>query len=734
MKIGRTVEVNNIDDHLVDNEDKNLEESTELIELTEKLPAARAERDRAKDKLYTLEHQYDQLLNSKFWKLIRTPQLVKSFFRSTVAYLLGRRNRKQLYSRDYKRKNAENAIKPYKKYLYNFGFIDRTIADLEKIYQETTNLYMKQAIAWELGLWYANKYTKEGAKEALNYLKLVVKENPNKDRLRQATIIQSECYDLLNEQETGKNLIFPLLEKSHHPDLYLAVANLQPNIEEKLPWINKALNMYGIQPIGFGGMKNPGYNDLVTLGDKKELESIPKVTVIIPSYNAEEGIGTAIESILAQTWANLEVLIVDDGSTDSTVSIIQSYVETDNRVRLYSTPTNSGPYIARNIALQNATGDFVTVNDADDWSHAEKIEIQATYLRDNNEVIATTSEHARLTEELKFYRRGTPGTYVFSNMSSLMFKRKPVLKKVGFWDSIRFAADSEFKRRIIAAFGQKSVVDLNTGPLSFPLQSIGSLTGNSSFGYNGFLMGVRKEYAEAHRESHKKADDFYYSYPQSVRPFPVPEPMWPEREKKNKGARQFDVIILSDFRLPKELLHTTIEEINLQKKKGLRTGLVQKSCYNFKLPLLINNQIRELVDGDKVQLLHYGEKVKSELLIIKYPFIFDEIEKFLPEIRTNSVLVMLDPASERQIVPHYDVRHFSRNIAEYIGKTGKWYPINKKARNDLTEQPHLHSVKLSIENWIGTNNSNSEAHVERLENWLVCNKIELGGSDDVEKL
>src|SRR5699024_3450848 len=137
----------------------------------------------------------------------------------------------------------------------------------------------------------------------------------------------------------------------------------------------------------------------------------------------------------------------------------------------------SGPYTARNIALQHATGDFVTVNDADDWSHEKKIEIQAKHLQENTRVIANTSSHARLTEDLLLYRRGTPGRYLFPNMSSIMFRRKAIEQKLGYWDSVRFAADGEFKRRLIRTFGKESYVDLETGPLSLPRQSVTSLTG-----------------------------------------------------------------------------------------------------------------------------------------------------------------------------------------------------------------------------------------------------------------
>src|SRR5699024_5796391 len=121
-----------------------------------------------------------------------------------------------------------------------------------------------------------------------------------------------------------------------------------------------------------------------------------KISVILPAYNSEEGIHTAIQSILSQTWQNLELIIVDDCSTDDTLAVAQSYKTKDDRVRVLRTPTNSGPYIARNIALQAATGEFVTINDADDWSHAQKLQIQATHLLEHPEIMANTSEQARL--------------------------------------------------------------------------------------------------------------------------------------------------------------------------------------------------------------------------------------------------------------------------------------------------------------------------------------------------
>src|SRR5699024_1158905 len=159
--------------------------------------------------------------------------------------------------------------------------------------------------------------------------------------------------------------------------------------------------------------------------------------------------------------------------------------------------------------------------DADDWSHEKKIEIQVRHLIENTHIMANTSEHARLTEDLTLYRSGTPGRYIFHNMSSTMLRRKQVMDKLGYLVSLRFAADGEFKRRLLKEFGKDSFVDLTSGPLSLPRQAVSSLTSSSAFGYNGFFMGVRKEYVESLEHYHHEADSLYYEYPLKERPFPV---------------------------------------------------------------------------------------------------------------------------------------------------------------------------------------------------------------------
>ena len=112
-----------------------------------------------------------------------------------------------------------------------------------------------------------------------------------------------------------------------------------------------------------------------------------QVSVIIPAYNAEPWIGACLESVLRQTCTELEVLVIDDGSTDGTAGVVESV--TDPRVRL-ERQANEGAAAARNRGLRQAQGDFIQFLDADDLLAPNKIECQLSVLRTRrNKAIAS---------------------------------------------------------------------------------------------------------------------------------------------------------------------------------------------------------------------------------------------------------------------------------------------------------------------------------------------------------
>src|SRR5690625_314297 len=611
--------------------------------------------------------------------------------------------------------------------LYNLGFTEKGLADLHAHYNQDEDLYLRRRAAWELAVYHANLYSEDGAENCLHFIEQATNGVTDEDELRRAAILKAESYDILEEKEKAKNVISNALASKAHADLYLAQANLESSDREREKRINQAYRLYNIANIRITESEDfSAYDRMQTQADDllyNNLDNSPKVTVIIPAYNSEGTIQTALNAMLNQTWMNLEILVVDDNSTDNTKQVIANYAEKDNRINLLTTEKNSGAYTARNEALKVATGDFVTINDADDWSHPEKIKTQVQHLINNPKVIGNFSNQARATERLKFYRRGKPGIYIFPNMSSFMFRRQPVMDKLGYWDSVRFAGDSEFVKRVKLVFGEKAIVNLPTAPLSFQRQSEDSLTGSAAFGFPGYFMGVRKEYAEAHEHYHNSnRHNLYYPFPQNPRPFPVPEPMLPIRERKPNGRRHFDVIIASEFRLLGGTNMSNIEEIKAQKKLGLKTGLIQMSRYDLNSVTEVNPNVRDLIDGDDVQMLVYGEKVSCDVLIVRHPPILQDWQKYIPEIEANHVRVIVNQPPKREYSENgetlYDIPRCVEQLEGYVGKKGKWYPIGPLIRETLYEHhaKELKSIELADEDWVNIINVEEWRRPQRPDN------------------
>jgi len=110
----------------------------------------------------------------------------------------------------------------------------------------------------------------------------------------------------------------------------------------------------------------------------------PKISVIVPVYNAEKSLPRCIDSILAQTFSDFELLLVDDGSTDRSGAICREYADKDSRVKML-TKQNGGVGSARNVGLDNARGEWITFVDSDDWATEDYLE--RFHLSDDDELV-----------------------------------------------------------------------------------------------------------------------------------------------------------------------------------------------------------------------------------------------------------------------------------------------------------------------------------------------------------
>ena len=111
----------------------------------------------------------------------------------------------------------------------------------------------------------------------------------------------------------------------------------------------------------------------------------PLVSVVLPFYNSKNTLDRAIQSIVNQSFIDLEVLLIDNASTDASSEVARKWVENDPRVRLY-TEEKSGVVYAANRGLEKANGTYIARMDADDVSFSDRIERQVRFLENHQDV------------------------------------------------------------------------------------------------------------------------------------------------------------------------------------------------------------------------------------------------------------------------------------------------------------------------------------------------------------
>jgi hypothetical protein len=200
----------------------------------------------------------------------------------------------------------------------------------------------------------------------------------------------------------------------------------------------------------------------------------PLVSVVMTAHNAAAYVETAVRSILDQSYRNLELVVVDDASTDATPDILEGLERRDPRLRTILKTGNDGTYVAKNLGLLQARGCYVALQDADDWSHPDRLAKSVAVLAARPEVVGLTTDWLRMTSDGEaVVKAGGQNAHVCC--ISLVFRREPVLRRVGFFDSVRIEGDMEYIRRMGLAFGPDAVLRLRW-PLLFGRSRSDSLT------------------------------------------------------------------------------------------------------------------------------------------------------------------------------------------------------------------------------------------------------------------
>lgn len=255
----------------------------------------------------------------------------------------------------------------------------------------------------------------------------------------------------------------------------------------------------------------------------------PLVSVVMTVFNSEPWLEAAVESVLEQDWEHLELVIVDDRSTDGSATILRRLAKQDQRVRPFLLEENVGTYRAKNIGMSISRGQLLTFMDSDDTISRDRISSQTALLLEQG-LVATTCNYIRRTPKGELVPMG--GLTERQALISLMFKRA-VLGDIGWFDSVRTSADDEFFERIRHVYGRQAHGNVPL-PLYHALHREQSLsTGSlapvnlSSADGESMLSEPRRAYIAAYRQWYSELEvaggrPYIPFNIMAPRPFPVP--------------------------------------------------------------------------------------------------------------------------------------------------------------------------------------------------------------------
>lgn len=424
----------------------------------------------------------------------------------------------------------------------------------------------------------------------------------------------------------------------------------------------------------------------------QEMHDGPLVTVIVPTFKGSSLIETTFKSLKNQTWANIEIIVVDDGSGEETVGGLKRLLETYPDIKLIQQPTNLGAYPARNRALDEAQGEFITVHDDDDWSHPQKIQLQVEHLLSNDTCVANMTRHVRVTPDLRFTRINNNPSVSQPNFSSLML-RKSTLDELGRWDEVNRGADAEFRDRLVSSTG-KTVEVLRDVPLSFTRTHPDSLTAGEIG--RGYIDPSRLFYQRAYQQAH---EDALTGGEWAHLSFAKPRNMLPGQRAKHLG--DYDVVFATDYAFPGGTSNLTLNEIEAAADRGLKVGMIHMFSPVNTGNVDITERSLAVASRRDVDVLSLTDSVQVSHLVIRHPSVLQFVEGLSSSISASelSIIVNNPPVLEGGKGYGFDLYQVKRNTEKLFGSDAKIY-AESGVTHQLTRKL-VDKTLLESETWPG---------------------------------
>lgn len=421
---------------------------------------------------------------------------------------------------------------------------------------------------------------------------------------------------------------------------------------------------------------DPGADELfdgLTAASTPESVDGPLVTVVMPTYAPDAGLLTSVRSLLAQSYGNLEILLVDDCSGEAFSETYDEAAALDDRITLIRLPVNGGSYLARNEAMARARGEFITFQDGDDWSHPERIARQVSVLRKDPARPASLSRAVRATDHLRYTWLGFSPQR--SNASSLMLTRD-TLERLGPFQRVRKGADSEYHKRIEAVLG-----DLAHVPKSLAVTRLreGSLS-RADFRLDWHVpdrVNYRNVFGHWHR-TRSESETPVSAAAGSPQPFPPPRSFLRKLPDAEELRTAYDLAYLLDASLegplpgdsPAVPVGVTDGEVAVVHREDF--GLARSHWHPFRTELL------ERVQTGVVDLVSTTDPVHFRTLVVLHPGALELDDDTGIACTADRVLVTVPlPDEEERFV---DLLHVSDTCRALFGTSPQWVALDERTQ------------------------------------------------------
>lgn len=416
----------------------------------------------------------------------------------------------------------------------------------------------------------------------------------------------------------------------------------------------------------------------------------PLATVIMTTFNpSREDVLQSARSILNQSWQAIELLVVDDASAAEYGPVLDELAALDSRVEVIRLETNGGTYAARNVGIERASGDFITGQDADDWSHPQRIETQVNDLIRHSERPGNQVYTVNMTEDLVRIRRGY---HPFIPSAPTLMVRTHLLREVGGYLPARKAADNELRGRVAAYSGFP--IHHIKDPLIF-MRILPDSLSRADF-RAGWQHPARRSFWSAYKTWHAEAGkDGLRLNDASQDEVPVHIPA--RFTEAPTEQQQLDIVFAADWCATGQRQAQMFEEITQLTESGMSVGVLhlENALYLSRITRTYYEPIQTLISlGAVTEVLADEPFHDIDVMVVRAP----EVLQFMPAGSTAFSAARVTVVADKPPTDHtgqrvlYIPEDCSDHAAAFFGQRPVWIPAGDTIRERLLQHLPEHQV------------------------------------------